>query len=68
MNGITVGDDGRLYVGISAPCNSCTPTATYSASIVSFLPDGTDLQVFARDIRAAIGLSSSPAPTTSSSR
>ena len=56
VNGITVGDDGRLYVGISAPCNSCTPTETYSASIVSFLPDGSDLQVFARDIRAAIGL------------
>ncbi len=56
VNGITAGDDGRLYVGISAPCNSCTPTETYSASIVSFLPDGSDLQVFAHDIRAAIGL------------
>ncbi len=56
VNGITVGSDGRLYVGISAPCNSCTPTETYSASIVSFLPDGSDLQVFAHDIRAAIGL------------
>ena len=56
VNGITVGGDGRLYVGISAPCNSCTPTEAYSASIVSFLPDGSDLQVFARDIRAAIGL------------
>jgi glucose/arabinose dehydrogenase len=56
VNGITVGSDGRLYVGVSAPCNSCTPTETYSASIVSFLPDGSDLQVFARAIRAAIGL------------
>jgi glucose/arabinose dehydrogenase len=56
VNGITVGSDGRLYVGISAPCNSCTTTEAYSASIVAFLPDGSDLQVFARDIRAAIGL------------
>jgi glucose/arabinose dehydrogenase len=56
VNGITVGSDGRLYVGISAPCNACTPKQTFSASIVSFLPDGSDLQVFARDIRAAIGL------------
>jgi len=56
VNGIAASNDGRLYVGISAPCNSCTPTARYSASIVSFLPDGSDLRVFARDIRAAIGL------------
>jgi glucose/arabinose dehydrogenase len=56
VNGITVGSDGRLSVGISAPCNACTPKQTFSASIVSFLPDGSDLQVFARDIRAAIGL------------
>ncbi len=60
VNGITVGSDGRLYVGISAPCNACTPTDTYSASIVSFLPDGTDLQVFASDIRAPIGLAFFP--------
>jgi glucose/arabinose dehydrogenase len=60
VNGIAVGSDGRLYVGISAPCNSCTPTDTYSASVVSFLPDGTDLQVFASDIRAPIGLAFYP--------
>ncbi len=60
VNGITVGSDGRLYVGISAPCNACTPTDTYSASIVSFLPDGSDLQVFASDIRAPIGLAFYP--------
>ncbi|HEY3671042.1 MAG TPA: SMP-30/gluconolactonase/LRE family protein [Acidimicrobiia bacterium] len=60
VNGITVGSDGRFYVGISAPCNSCTPTDTYSASIVSFLPDGSDLQIFASDIRAPIGLAFVP--------
>ena len=60
VNGITLGSDGRLYVGISAPCNACTPTDTYSASIVSFLPDGSDLQVFASDIRAPIGLAFFP--------
>lgn len=60
VNGITVGRDGRLYVGISAPCDSCTPTDTYSASVVSFLPDGSDLQVFASDIRAPVGLAFYP--------
>jgi glucose/arabinose dehydrogenase len=60
VNGIALGSDGRLYVGISAACDACTPTDTYSASIVSFLPDGSDLQVYASDIRAPIGLAFSP--------
>ncbi len=60
VNGITSGNDGRLYVGISAACNACTVTDAYSASVVSFLPDGTDLQVFARGIRAPIGLAFAP--------
>ena len=60
VNGIAFGADGRLYVGISAACNSCTPSDEYSATVVSFLPDGSDLQVFASDIRAAIGLAFYP--------
>jgi glucose/arabinose dehydrogenase len=60
LNGITLGTDGRLYVGISAPCDSCTPDDAYSASIVSFLPDGSDLQVYASDLRAPIGLAFFP--------
>jgi glucose/arabinose dehydrogenase len=60
VNGITRGPDGRLYVGISAPCNACTPTARDAASIVSFRLDGTDLQAFASGIRAPIGLVFSP--------
>jgi glucose/arabinose dehydrogenase len=60
VNGITSGPDGRLYVGISAPCDACTPTAESSASIVSFRLDGTDLQTFASGIRAAIGLAFFP--------
>jgi glucose/arabinose dehydrogenase len=60
VNGIALGADGRFYVGISATCDSCTPTDQYSARIVSFLPDGSDLQVFASDIRAAVGLAFYP--------
>jgi glucose/arabinose dehydrogenase len=55
-NGLAVSPDGHIVLGISAPCDSCTPTAQYSASIVSFLPDGSDLQVYASGIRAAVGL------------
>ncbi len=60
VNGIALGADGRLYVGISASCDSCTPSDAYSASVVSFLPDATDLEVFATDIRAAVGLAFFP--------
>jgi glucose/arabinose dehydrogenase len=60
VNGIALGIDGRLYVGISAACDACTSTDAYSASVVSFLPDGTDLQLYASDIRAPIGLAFLP--------
>jgi glucose/arabinose dehydrogenase len=60
LNGITAGSDGRLYVGISASCDDCRPTDTSSASVVSFLPDGSDLRVYASDIRAPIGLAFFP--------
>ena len=43
-NGLALSPDGRLVLGISAPCDSCNPTSPWSASIVSFRPDGTDLQ------------------------
>jgi glucose/arabinose dehydrogenase len=60
VNGIVAGADGRLYVGISAPCNACTPTDERSGSIVSFRPDGSDARVFASGIRAPIGLARYP--------
>ncbi len=60
VNGIAQGSDGRLYMGISAPCDHCIPTAAWSASVISFLPDGSDVQVVADGIRAAIGLTFFP--------
>ena len=56
VNGIAQGTDGRLYLGISSPCDHCSPTATWSASVLSFLPDGSDVQVVADHIRAPVGL------------
>ena len=55
-NGLAVSSDGRIVLGISAPCDACTPTSDLSATIVSFRPDGTDLRVYASGIRAAVGL------------
>jgi glucose/arabinose dehydrogenase len=55
-NGLVQTPDGRILLGISAPCDHCTPTSPYSAAIVAFRPDGSDLQVWASGIRAPIGL------------
>ena len=60
VNGIAVAPDGRLVVGISAPCDACDPDSELSAAVVSFLPDGTDLQVVAGEIRAPVGLAYLP--------
>lgn len=47
---------GRLQLGISAPCDSCTPSSPWAAAVVSFLPDGSDLRVDASGIRAPVGV------------
>ena len=58
---------GRISLGISAPCDACTPESEYSAAIVSFLADpsapgsgGTDLRVDVSGVRAAVGLAYYP--------
>jgi glucose/arabinose dehydrogenase len=56
LNGLASTPDGRLIVGISAPCDHCTATLEWSASVVSLLPDGSDMRVVASGIRAPIGL------------
>ena len=48
--------NGRLVMGVSASCDHCVPASKWSASIVTFRPDGSDLQIFASRIRAAYGL------------
>jgi glucose/arabinose dehydrogenase len=58
--GIVLGPDGRMQMGISAPCDSCNPESEYSGAVVSFLPDGSDLKVFAGGIRAPVGLAYYP--------
>jgi glucose/arabinose dehydrogenase len=59
-NEIVLAPDGRLVMGISAPCDHCTPPSKWSGTIVSFRPDGTDLRVDARGIRAPVGLAYYP--------
>jgi glucose/arabinose dehydrogenase len=52
--------DGRLVMSISAPCDHCTPTSRFAGSIVSFMPDGRDVRVYAKGIRAGYGLADVP--------
>jgi len=56
---IAFGPDGRLYVPVGAPCNTCEPAADY-ALISSIKPDGTDKQVYSRGIRNSVGFAWHP--------
>ena len=60
VNGLALSPDGRLYLGVSAPCDACTPGTASAAAVVSVLPDGTDLRVEASHIRAPVGLAFYP--------
>ena len=59
-NGLALSSDGRLYLGVSAPCDACDPETEDAAAVVSVLPDGTDLHVVASHIRAPVGLAFLP--------
>ena len=56
VNELVLAPDGRMLLGITAACDHCTPSLAISGSIVSFLPNGADLQEFATKIRAPVGL------------
>lgn len=55
-NNLVLAPDGRLVMGVSAPCDHCSTSPRYSAAIVSFETDGSDLRVVASGVRAAYGL------------
>ena len=60
VNGLVLSPGGRLVLGVSAPCDACTPTTKEAAAVLSFLPDGSDLEVVASGIRAPVGLAYYP--------
>jgi glucose/arabinose dehydrogenase len=59
-NLLAMAADGRFLMGVTATCDHCTPSSPYSGSIVSFLPDGRDLRLYAGRIRAPFGLAYYP--------
>ncbi len=60
VNGLAVAPDGRLLLGVSAPCDHCVPTSPSSAAILSFRPDGSEHRVYASGLRAPIALTFYP--------
>jgi glucose/arabinose dehydrogenase len=54
VNGLIATPAGRILVGITAPCDHCTPSSPWSAAIVSFRPDGSEKRVLVKRIRAPI--------------
>jgi glucose/arabinose dehydrogenase len=58
---IAFGPDGKLYVPVGAPCNSCDhPEDARYASIMRMNPDGSELEVFAHGIRNTVGFAWHP--------
>jgi len=51
---IRFGPDGKLYVPIGAPCNSCEAGEPY-ATIQRMNPDGSDFELYARGVRNTVG-------------
>lgn len=52
---IKAGPDGKLYVPIGAPCNSCDREQQPHAKIHRMNPDGTQFEVYARGVRNSVG-------------
>ena len=59
-NLLLIAPDGRLLMGVTATCDHCTPSSPWSGSIVSFRPNGSDLRLYAKRIRAPFGLAYYP--------
>jgi glucose/arabinose dehydrogenase len=53
---IALGPDGRLYLGSGTTCDVCREKDRRSGAILSFRPDGSDLEVVARGLRNPFGL------------
>lgn len=57
---IAFGPDGKLYVPVGAPCNSCLPEQPIYATINRMNADGSGLETFAYGVRNTVGFDWSP--------
>lgn len=52
---IRFGPDGRLYVPVGAPCNSCRKDDRRYATIMRMNQDGSGIEVYAHGVRNTVG-------------
>jgi glucose/arabinose dehydrogenase len=57
---LILGPDGRFYMGIASPTDHSPTTEPLQATVVSFKPDGSDLQIYAFGLRGNSSLAFLP--------
>jgi glucose/arabinose dehydrogenase/azurin len=57
---LILGPDGKFYMGIASPTDHSPPTKPLEATIVSFDPDGSDLQIYSYGVRGNSSLAFLP--------
>lgn len=57
---IAFGPDGKLYVPVGAPCNSCKKDDPVYAAITRMNEDGSGMEIFASGVRNTVGFSWHP--------
>lgn len=57
---LTAGPDGMLYVSIGSSCDACVEDDPLRAAVWRLDPNGGELQLVARGLRNAVGLTPSP--------
>ncbi len=57
---IAFGPDGKLYVPVGAPCNTCEKDNPVYAAITRMNEDGSGLEIFAKGVRNSVGFSWHP--------
>ena len=57
---IGFGPDGKLYIGMGAPCNVCERDSDGFAQIWRMNPDGSGVETFARGVRNTVGFTWHP--------
>jgi len=55
-DGMVLGADGYIYLGLGSTCDACLEESHLSASVLRFKPDGSDLSVFASGLRNPYGI------------
>lgn len=57
---IAFGPDGKLYIPVGAPCNSCEQEEAIFGTINRMNPDGTAFETVAKGVRNTVGFDWSP--------